>query len=378
MARSPRVWRSLLPRFPGRKKPPVSPIFITTRGKAVVALARPLKAGGMRRLACPRYYRNLVPALAANREFSEKRLNGWLLVLAAKRVPHVFTPGRVPRIYVPVIYERLAINEITAFEDERPPAPLVIPPQKSALGVAFLFVCLAVWHFCWPEVVRAVLAREGVPYAGGDGLARFGLDISVTRWQHQWWRTITALTLHADAAHLASNILFGVFFFIPLFRRTGAGLGSLSVFVCGAAGNVANVLSRTEWAVSIGFSTALFAGIGMLSAFVAGDSLAGLRQRVMGTRQGGSPLWQAMVPLGAGLALLAMLGMSGERTDYAAHIWGLGCGIIGGSVFYPCESWLRRQREVVRARFQFGCGILTVALLLGGWAAALFSPGLVR
>lgn len=378
MARTQRVWRALLPRLPRGKKPAPVPVFIRTRGSAVVALTRPLKAGGLRRLACPLYYRNLVPALAAGREFSEKRLNGWLLVLAAKRVPHVFTPGRVPRIYVPVLYERLALSEITAFEQERPPAPLVIPPQKSALGVVLLFVCLAVWHFCWPEVVRRLLAGAGAVYAGGNDLARFGLDIAATRWQHQWWRTVTALTLHADAAHLASNVLFGVFFFIPLFRRTGAGLGILLVFLCGAAGNVANVLSRTEWAVSIGFSTAFFAGIGILSAFVAGDGLAGVRQRIMGARQGSNPAWQAMVPLGAGLALLAMLGMSGERTDYAAHIWGLACGVVGGSLCYPCESWLRRQSRVVRIRFQYGCGILTVALLLGGWAAALFSTGLIR
>ena len=74
-------------------------------------------------------------------------------------------------------------------------------------------------------------------------------------------------------------------------------------------GYCAEALLRTAPAVSIGFSTALFAAVGALSGLMS------LRSRAL-----------AVPPLAAGAALLAMLGTEGENTDYMAHICGLACG----------------------------------------------------
>ena len=37
-----------------------------------------------------------------------------------------------------------------------------------------------------------------------------------------------------------------------------------------------------------------------------------------------------ILPLGAGVGLLAFLGTEGERTDLGAHLFGFCCGIIAG------------------------------------------------
>lgn len=44
----------------------------------------------------------------------------------------------------------------------------------------------------------------------------------------EWYRCVTALTLHADSQHLFGNVLFGAPFLILLCRRVGLGLGLFS------------------------------------------------------------------------------------------------------------------------------------------------------
>ena len=54
----------------------------------------------------------------------------------------------------------------------------------------------------------------------------------------EWWRVITALTLHADIAHIISNSVFGAIFGLWVGRYLGSGLGWLFVLLCGATGNL--------------------------------------------------------------------------------------------------------------------------------------------
>ena len=93
----------------------------------------------------------------------------------------------------------------------------------------------------------------------------------------------------------------------------GAGLGALIIVV---SASLANLLRGPPLhkpnVVSVGASTATFAALGI----VAGLQVA--RRLRLRTRRG-----YAWVPLGAGLALFAMTGVS-EGTDYEAHLFGLG------------------------------------------------------
>ena len=73
------------------------------------------------------------------------------------------------------------------------------------------------------------------------------------------------------------------------------------------------------------------------------------------------------MPVMAGLALLALLGSSGERTDLGAHLFGLLCGLAMGSmVYFPAYDKLRRS---VLCQFLLATACLTVPFI--AWFSAL-------
>lgn len=146
-------------------------------------------------------------------------------------------------------------------------------------------------------------------------LAAGALDTLAVRLHHEWYRAVTALTLHADAAHLCGNIAFGALFLALLARGAGLGRALWLMLLGGSLGNALAVLLRREPVESIGFSTALFACVGALSGLMA---LRGAGRREM------------LLPVAAGAGLLAMLGTEGERTDYLAHVAGLVAGLALG------------------------------------------------
>jgi membrane associated rhomboid family serine protease len=133
----------------------------------------------------------------------------------------------------------------------------------------------------------------------------------------QWWRLLTALTLHADLVHLVGNVVIGGFFVHLLCRVVGTGLGWALIFLVGASGNLLNILVRHSQHLSVGFSTGVFGAVGLLCG------LESVRRR----------RWQGvLLALGAGLGLLAMLGAGGERVDLGAHLWGFGVGVVLGGL----------------------------------------------
>lgn len=136
---------------------------------------------------------------------------------------------------------------------------------------------------------------------------------------HEWWRIVTALTLHADPVHLVGNCLIGFHIVLLLGRITGFGLCWALVTFAGALANSLNVVLREQQHLSVGFSTGIFAAIGLL---------AGLR--MYSTQD--LPIKQFLFPLAAGLGLLALLGSEGAKTDIGAHFFGFFCGIILGII----------------------------------------------
>jgi membrane associated rhomboid family serine protease len=123
----------------------------------------------------------------------------------------------------------------------------------------------------------------------------------------EWWRVLTGLTLHADPVHVFSNAVIGGIVIHFLCKILGSGLGWLLVLLAGCLGNSINIIFQGKFHNAVGFSTAVFGAIGIL---------CGIEVK---RRQGIKGL---LLPLGAGLSLLAMLGSEGERTDFGAHLWG--------------------------------------------------------
>jgi rhomboid protease GluP len=176
----------------------------------------------------------------------------------------------------------------------------------------------------------------------------------------QWWRTITALTLHGDLSHLTANLAVGILFAAFALPHFGTGLTWLLILLTGIFGNAINAWGyRGESHDSIGASTAVFGALGLL---VGAEFWARWSRPATRTR------WQLVLPLGAGLSLLAYLGVGDkhDQIDSMAHLWGFASGLGLGLA----AAALRLKERLPRAA-QWTAAILAVGVVAGAWAAAL-------
>lgn len=169
----------------------------------------------------------------------------------------------------------------------------------------------------------------------------------------EWWRTVTALLLHADLLHVVGNVVATVIFVSAVGRSLGAGAGAALILACAAAGNALTAWAYGPGHLSIGASTATFAALGLLAgAQVARRSKHPARRR------------RAWLPLAAGLGLVVMLGGS-ERADIVAHLFGLGTGIATGAAV--AATGVRPPGRVLQSLL----AALTLAVLAGCWWRAV-------
>jgi len=164
-------------------------------------------------------------------------------------------------------------------------------------------------------------------------------------------RTLTALTLHADLTHALGNAFFGAFFLAALAGRIGLGLALASFVVTGGLGNLANALYYRVGHSTIGASTGVFGLVGVLAG------LAAWRRHQFAPRKRG-----AWVALGAGLAIVAMLGGAGPKVDLAAHLFGLAAGSLAGlALAYPLSRRPRPGPVAQTAAFAFAAASIALA-----------------
>ncbi len=215
------------------------------------------------------------------------------------------------------------------------------PANPWAIGVYVILLCA----FYYGQQHWRGLSSEGVM----NTLALFN--------QGQWWRTITALTLHADIGHLAGNLLSGVCFALLLTRQYGYGLCWLLLLLSGALGNfVTASMYFPEQHLAYGASTALFGGLGIL--------VGGAMQEAFARKTRGA--WKhSLLPLAGGVTVLGLTGLGQEKVDVFGHIYGFVCGLVLGLL---ATGWLRGR--VLSVRWQRLCAGLTLALLAAAWIAA--------
>jgi membrane associated rhomboid family serine protease len=239
----------------------------------------------------------------------------------------------------------VANEELTEYREENAPAP-ARPAEAPTLDSGWVGV------FGYLLVIWALPTLEGVGLFGWDwreaGVMHAG---RVTA--GEWWRTVTALTLHGDLAHLVANSLFGAVFGLFLGRYLGSGLGWLLALVAGALGNGLNAVIQPDPFRSVGASTATFAALAVAGTFV--------------WRRGYMRGWdwrRRFAPVFGGIALLAYTGFGGGNTDVLAHVTGFLSGF--------CLGWLAALLDVRRIGTggQALCGALALALVGGAWAVA--------
>ncbi|HMN01349.1 MAG TPA: rhomboid family intramembrane serine protease [Geobacter anodireducens] len=240
----------------------------------------------------------------------------WALVLEARYVPvRIEQNGAGWRVLVPAPAFARALREVRLFEEENsnwpPPLPPVRPLEENTLSTLSVLLLLAMFHN---------LTRFGVTLPGHASTDWFDLGNAnaASILDGQWWRAVTALTLHADASHLAGNLAIGGFIAVLLCRELGAGLSWALLLGSGILGNLTNAYLQLPAHRSVGASTAVFGAVGIFAA------LSAMRYIHHPNRRG-------LIPASAGLALLAALGTESEPTDLVAHLfaflWGIGFGI---------------------------------------------------
>jgi membrane associated rhomboid family serine protease len=269
----------------------------------------------------------------------------WELVLLAQGLsPSVLrTPDGVA-LSVPAAEAERALASLAAYnrENRQKPTDRVEPVELGSL-VAAVVVGLMLLLF-YSITVQWLPALSW--YARGAADAERII-------QGELWRTVTALTLHADIAHVLGNAIAAALFLVAVSSITGMGLGGVLVLLAGAGGNLANAYLHGPPHVAVGASTAVFGAVGLLG------SLAMTRRRHRPFDR-----WRAWLPAGAALALLGMLGSSGQRVDIWAHLFGL----LAGGALGILIAWVTPRAP--DWRIQWVCGAAAVATLLYCWTVA--------
>jgi rhomboid protease GluP len=132
----------------------------------------------------------------------------------------------------------------------------------------------------------------------------------------QWWRAFTAVTLHADAAHLALNASIGFVLLGLAMGSYGAGTAMLSAFVSGSIANIIEAFLRPTQYFSLGASGMVMAALGLLAAHSLLEQGRSVRERA-----GRGVLAACLLFILIGLDL---------KSDILAHLLGFVVGTSSG------------------------------------------------
>ncbi len=241
----------------------------------------------------------------------KNRIDDWATVLAASGVPHRLRL-RLDGWALIVAARDLdaACETLDAYDSENRPEATKdhrasVEPVRGAAGVGIAVGLLLIGFFAvtGPRATRSAWFERG----GADAERILA---------GEWWRTVTALTLHADAPHVVGNAAASAVLVGAVTYQFGPGVGLWLVLLAGIGGNALTAIvrgARYDW---VGASTAMFGAIGVLAA-----TQAMTRGRLSVRRK----RW---IVVAASLALLALLG-TGPDADLLAHLFGF---LIGGAL----------------------------------------------
>lgn len=277
---------------------------------------------------------------------STTQANDWALVLTAASIEHRIDERDGHFALVVHAADAATAGEaLDAFDAEGAPER---PPPAPDLGWSPLGVVCAVGFVAMLQVTgtweqQSIWFKVGA--ASADAIMHGEL-----------WRAVTAMTLHADMFHAVSNVVGTLIFMSAVGRWLGGGLSAMLILLSGIAGNLLTAVYHRTDHNSVGSSTAVFAAIGIMAGLQA--------VRRLRVRTGPAFWW---VPLGAGLALFAMIGTA-PGADYRAHLFGLGFGVLFGAGWAFAQ--LRRGWRAPRPLLQALLGGVALAVVVMSWLVA--------
>lgn len=250
-------------------------------------------------------------------EGTYRQIRDYSLVLLSQGIVHRLecSPEGPFEIFVKPEYEPQALHQLELYRKENPPRE-ENPPLPLSLSLQPAWVLLV-------PVVCTLLDFSGKVAR----MHSLGLSDADKVMHGQWWRTITALTLHGDARHIASNLLSGYIVLTLLSYRTPLARMAPFLAVASALANICTVLTVQTDFRSLGFSTFVFAAIG---------ALAVIEFRLMPRETHGQ--LRRFAPLCGAASLAVFLGL-GENADILGHAYGFIAGLFCG--FIPKKKALR-------------------------------------
>lgn len=218
-----------------------------------------------------------------------------------------------------------------------------LPPRNLELFLAPIFhLAIPVLAYFW------VGLKPWSNWLKNQGLADARLIL-----EGEWWRCLTATTLHADHEHFLGNVLSGFFILNLLNHRLGIGtLMFLSTLGAGLTNFLVAVATAPDHR-SLGFSSVVFCALGMLGAV---ESAWLLRRREFDFRR--------LTPLLAAFFIAVMVGL-GENADKRAHFYGFGIGALLGFLSHGVP------RPLARPPVQALLVLAVYAIHLLAWMAAV-------
>jgi membrane associated rhomboid family serine protease len=285
---------------------------------------------------------------------SRKKTAALVLVLDSQGIPCRFIRYGIGwQILVPHKYEAQAINQLSKYEAENkgwPPAPPKPNPlTENTLATVSVLLLLATFH----NLTRLDISLFGYPTPDWQSV---GSAKAASILHGEWWRLATSLTLHANLMHLVSNLAIGGIFIVFLCRELGSGLAWSLLLASGILGNYANAHFHLPTHSSVGSSTLIFGGVGILSA------ISIIRYR-------NHPRKRWFAPLAGAFALLASLGTEGVNTDLGAHFFGFLFGLLTGIAAAYLIETKGRPTKTANAFL----ALLSATVMLIAWWQALRS-----
>jgi len=273
------------------------------------------------------------------------RADEWAVVLAATGIPHRLRrrPDGWALIVAP-LDAPAALDALDGYDreqqDENPLAGVATPVAGStALGAVVALLLIGFFAITGPRTGHSAWFARGS--AASERIVA-----------GEWWRTVTALTLHADLPHLLSNAAASVVLVGAVSRELGPGLGLWLLVLAGAGGNALTAVAHGAHHTSVGASTAIFGAIGILAT-----------TRVVARGRGRRAPRKPWVVLAACLALLALLGTSPDA-DILAHLFGL---LVGGVLGLAARFALP---SAPRPSVQWMLALAAVGALVASWFRA--------
>jgi rhomboid protease GluP len=221
--------------------------------------------------------------------------------------------------------------------------------ELPVVGLSFHWGCAG-----WGLMMTLVHFAATLPQSR---LTAAGVLSQKVRLDGEWWRLITAMTLHNDIGHLASNLASGTLLLGLCMARHGPGLALGCSLVAGAAANLAALRVYGSTYQSLGASGMVLAVLGILTS---GGAIEAFRRR---------PGWKPLfATLGAGLMLFLLTG-SNPASDLVVHLGGFLAGLVMGALLECLPSRFRMHRAV-----QVTTLALTTGTFLVAWLVALSKP----